>query len=134
MGSSKAARALEGWVRDELCSYALALRKLAYTMPNGVGEHDLLQLSDQLKAAGRDLGGMLGSVSAEEPLESQTSHNPSRPTINEIRNLIPDWPDTHGIPWQMCAIATWCMTRPVSTRTGAASITSNAECPNLFAW
>jgi hypothetical protein len=102
MGDGKAIHALEGWVRNELCSYALALRKLAYTLPHGVGEHDLLQLSDQMNAAGRNLGRIPGSVSPEEPPDSQTLHHPTNPTINEIRHLIPDWPDTHGIPWQMC--------------------------------
>lgn len=35
---------------DELRSYAVQLRQLAYTLPNGVGEHDLLQLSDRMRA------------------------------------------------------------------------------------
>lgn len=38
-------------LREELRSYAVELRQLAYTLPLGVGEHDLLQLSDRMRAA-----------------------------------------------------------------------------------
>jgi len=103
MGSSNVIGVLEAWVRDELRSYALALRKLAYTLPNGVGEHDLLQISDQMKTASRDLKGILASIGPEDPIQSRSRHEQARPTIDEIRGLIPDWPDTNGIPWQMCA-------------------------------
>ena len=34
----------------ELRNYAIELRQLAYTVPNGVGEHDLLRLSGQMRA------------------------------------------------------------------------------------
>ena len=34
-----------------LCDYAVELRKLAYTLPNGVGEHDLLWLSERMHTA-----------------------------------------------------------------------------------
>ncbi len=35
----------------ELHDYAVELRRLAYTVPNGVGEHDLLGLSGRMRAA-----------------------------------------------------------------------------------
>ncbi len=38
-------------LRQELRDCARALRQLAYTVPNGVGEHALLQLSDRMRAA-----------------------------------------------------------------------------------
>jgi len=102
MGSN-VIRALEARIRDELRGYALALRKLAYTLPNGVGEHALLELSDQMNAAGRDLAAIFGSVSPRNPSESQPRHEQASPSLDEIRDLIPEWPDTNGIPWQMCA-------------------------------
>lgn len=40
----------EAGLGDELRNYAVQLRRLAYTLPNGVGEHDLLQLSDRMHA------------------------------------------------------------------------------------
>ena len=36
---------IEAHLRREMHKYAVELRKLAYTLPNGVGEHDLLELS-----------------------------------------------------------------------------------------
>ena len=38
-------------LRQELRNCAVELRQLAYTMPQGIGEHDLLQLSDRMHAA-----------------------------------------------------------------------------------
>ncbi|BAX92628.1 hypothetical protein MSG_02484 [Mycobacterium shigaense] len=38
-------------LRQELRNCAIELRQLAYTLPNGVGEHDLLQLSARMHAA-----------------------------------------------------------------------------------
>ncbi|MEE6177937.1 hypothetical protein [Mycobacterium sp. 050134] len=38
-------------LRQHLRDCAVELRQLAYTMPNGVGEHGLLQLSDRMRAA-----------------------------------------------------------------------------------
>lgn len=35
----------------ELRNYAIELRQLAYTAPNGVGEHDLLRLSGRMRTA-----------------------------------------------------------------------------------
>jgi hypothetical protein len=43
--------AFEAQLRQELRNYAVELRQLAYTLPNGVGEHDLLRLSDRMRAA-----------------------------------------------------------------------------------
>jgi hypothetical protein len=43
--------ALETRLRQELRDCATELRQLAYTVPNGVGEHALLQLSDRMRAA-----------------------------------------------------------------------------------
>jgi hypothetical protein len=42
---------VETRLRQELRNYAVELRQLAYTLPNGVGEHDLLQLSARMHAA-----------------------------------------------------------------------------------
>jgi hypothetical protein len=38
-------------LRLELHNYAVEVRKLAYTLPNGVGEYHLLQLSERMNAA-----------------------------------------------------------------------------------
>ncbi|HWF30639.1 MAG TPA: hypothetical protein VG327_20130 [Mycobacterium sp.] len=42
---------VEAQIRQELRNYAVELRQLAYTLPNGVGEHDFLQLSGRMRAA-----------------------------------------------------------------------------------
>jgi hypothetical protein len=42
---------VETQLRQELRNYAVELRQLAYTLPNGIGEHNLLQLSDRMRAA-----------------------------------------------------------------------------------
>lgn len=42
---------IETRLREELRNCAVELRQLAYTMPHGVGEHDLLQLSERMHAA-----------------------------------------------------------------------------------
>jgi len=42
---------VETLLRQELRNYAVELRQLAYTLPHGVGEHNLLQLSDRMRAA-----------------------------------------------------------------------------------
>jgi hypothetical protein len=41
---------IEARLRRELNNYAIELRKLAYTLPNGVGEYDLLQLAERMSA------------------------------------------------------------------------------------
>jgi hypothetical protein len=43
--------AVEAQLRQELRDYAVELRQLAYTLPDGVGEHDLLRLSERIRAA-----------------------------------------------------------------------------------
>ena len=40
----------EAQLRQDLRTYAVELRQLAYTLPNGVGEHDLLRLSHRMRA------------------------------------------------------------------------------------
>jgi hypothetical protein len=42
---------IEATLRQELRDCALELRQLAYTVPNGVGEHELLRLSERMCAA-----------------------------------------------------------------------------------
>lgn len=42
---------IETRLREELRNYAVELRQLAYTLPQGIGEHDLLRLSDRMHAA-----------------------------------------------------------------------------------
>ncbi|WP_169733603.1 hypothetical protein [Mycobacterium genavense] len=42
---------VEARLRQELRNYAVELRQLAYTLPHGIGEHDLLRLSDRMHAA-----------------------------------------------------------------------------------
>ena len=72
MGSSEVVPAVEAWIRRELREYAVALRKLAYSLPNGVGERELLQFSDQMNTtAGQDLKGMVASLGVEDPLTSE---------------------------------------------------------------
>lgn len=41
--------AFETQLRQDLRNYAVELRQLAYTLPEGVGEHDLLQLSGRMR-------------------------------------------------------------------------------------
>jgi hypothetical protein len=41
-------------LHDELRNYAVELRQLAYTLPNGVGEHALLGLADRMRTAADD--------------------------------------------------------------------------------
>jgi hypothetical protein len=38
-------------LRQDLRNYAVELRQLAYTLPNGVGEHDFLELSGRMRTA-----------------------------------------------------------------------------------
>jgi hypothetical protein len=42
---------IESRLRQELRNYAVELRQLAYTLPDGVGEHSLLALSARMNAA-----------------------------------------------------------------------------------
>jgi hypothetical protein len=43
--------AVEAQLRLDLRNCAVELRQLAYTVPNGVGEHDFLRLSGRMRAA-----------------------------------------------------------------------------------
>jgi hypothetical protein len=105
MGSSEVVPAVEAWVGRQLRDCAVALRKLAYSLPNGVGERELLQLSEQMNTtAGQGLEGMVASLGLKDPLTSERGIEQQGPTIEEIRAVIPEWPETNGIPWQMCAI------------------------------
>jgi hypothetical protein len=40
----------EAQLRQDLRDYAVELRQLAYTLPNGVGEHGFLRLSGRMRA------------------------------------------------------------------------------------
>lgn len=63
---------IEAWFREELRKYAVELRKLAYSLPNGVGERGLLQLSERMNsAADQDLGAA-SSGADDEPLRLDT--------------------------------------------------------------
>lgn len=42
---------VEARLKEELRTCAVELRQLAYTLQNGVGEHDLLRLSERMRAA-----------------------------------------------------------------------------------
>lgn len=42
---------VEARLRQELRNYVVELRQLAYTLPSGVGENDLLRLSERMRAA-----------------------------------------------------------------------------------
>jgi hypothetical protein len=48
--------AIEAQLRQDLRTYAVELRQLAYTVPNGVGEHDLLRLSGRMRATADHVG------------------------------------------------------------------------------
>lgn len=47
-------RTIQAHLRRELHKYAVELRKLAYTLPSGVGEHELLLLSERMHAAAEE--------------------------------------------------------------------------------
>jgi hypothetical protein len=42
---------IEAHLRRELRKYAVELRQLAYTLPNGIGEHNVLRLSERMNVA-----------------------------------------------------------------------------------
>jgi hypothetical protein len=41
---------VESRILEELRTCALELRQLAYTLHNGIGEHDLLRLSERMRS------------------------------------------------------------------------------------
>ena len=43
--------AVKAQLRQDLHDYAVQLRQLAYTLPDGVGEHELLRLSGRMRAS-----------------------------------------------------------------------------------
>jgi hypothetical protein len=42
-------------VENELRNCAVELRQLAYTLQDGIGEHDLLSMSERMRAVAADL-------------------------------------------------------------------------------
>ena len=69
-----------------------------------MGERELLQLSEQMDTtAGQGLRGMVASLRGKDPLTLEPGIEQHGPTIEEIRVVMPEWPETNGIPWQMCA-------------------------------
>ena len=44
-------------LRQNLRNYAIELRQLAYTLPEGVGEHHLLQMSGRMRATADQVEG-----------------------------------------------------------------------------
>jgi hypothetical protein len=46
---------VESRLRDELRDCAVELRQLAYTLQNGIGEHDLLRLSERMRATAEEV-------------------------------------------------------------------------------
>jgi hypothetical protein len=42
---------VETRLREELRNCSVELRQLAYTLQNGIGEHDLLRLSERMRAS-----------------------------------------------------------------------------------
>ena len=46
---------IEARLRRELRKYAVELRQFAYTLPNGVGEYNLPQLSERMIAAAQEV-------------------------------------------------------------------------------
>jgi hypothetical protein len=64
---------IEARLRRELRKYAIELRKLAYSLPHGVGEHALLQLSERMGAtAAQDLAATSASFANKDPLPLET--------------------------------------------------------------
>jgi hypothetical protein len=56
-GRDEVVTTIEAQLRWELHKYAVELRKVAYSLPNGVGEHELLRLSEQMNSAADQLPG-----------------------------------------------------------------------------
>lgn len=48
---------VEAQLRQDLRAYAVELRQLAYTLPEGVGEHHLLQVSGRMRATADQVEG-----------------------------------------------------------------------------
>jgi hypothetical protein len=56
----------EARLLEELRSCAVEIRQLAYTLQNGVGEHDLLRLSERMHATADDV--VRAGLGHEEPV------------------------------------------------------------------
>lgn len=103
MCDSQVVSAIQAWLQRELYQYALAARALAYSLPNGVGERELLQFSDRLRIAAReDLGRAFAAVGLANPRGLDRCIAREERSIEGIRAVIPEWPDTNGVPWRMC--------------------------------
>jgi len=48
---------VEAQLRQDLRAYAVELRQLAYTLPEGVGEHHLLRMSGRMRATADQVEG-----------------------------------------------------------------------------
>jgi len=53
---------LETRLLEELRTCAIELRQLAYTLHNGIGENDLLRLSERMRAAADEVVGSRNSA------------------------------------------------------------------------
>ncbi|KAA1249461.1 hypothetical protein F0Q45_15080 [Mycobacterium simiae] len=53
---------IEAWLRQQLRESAIEIRRLAYTLPDGLGEHALLRLSEQLSTSAEQHLGAPSSV------------------------------------------------------------------------
>jgi hypothetical protein len=53
---------VESRLLEELRNCAVELRQLAYTLHNGIGENDLLRLSERMRAAADDVVGSRSSA------------------------------------------------------------------------
>lgn len=62
---------IEAQLRGELRNYAVELRKLAYALPDGIGEHDFLRLSERMSATADDTGGSKAQL-ARYPIKPRT--------------------------------------------------------------
>lgn len=81
-----------------LRNYAVELRQLAYTLPNGVGEHNLLGLSDRMRATADqvvrkgglathcrfEMVGVVRIVTAVNPAEVRASTNPTSTSVSKL--------------------------------------------------
>ncbi len=102
--NSDAISAIQAWARNELNQYALAVRKLAYSLPHGLGERDLLHLSERMRLTAKDdLGKVLSTLGLTDPPDADSRHARDSHRVESIRTVIPEWPDTNGVPWKLCS-------------------------------
>jgi hypothetical protein len=91
-------------LRQDMHECAVELRKLAYTMPNGVGEHDLLQLSEQMITASGQVPTIATRTCREHPDDDppvqvvrllqgpQRNRSPAHPKIRNSLSNAPNSP------------------------------------------